>query len=73
MKHTIRATFLASCGLLALAQPTWAAAAEAAAESGAADAGNPIGNADDIVVSATRVNAETPITASVHTFQRHVK
>ncbi len=64
MKHTIRATFLASCGLLALAQPAWAAAAEAAA-----DAGNPIGNADDIVVSATRVNAETPITASVHTFQ----
>jgi len=69
MKHTIRATFLAGCGLLALAQPAWAAAAEAGAENSAADAGKPILNADDIIVTATRVNAETPITASVHTYQ----
>ncbi len=39
-----------------------------AAESAEAD-NSPIGNSDDIVVTATKVNAETPITASVHTFE----
>lgn len=39
-----------------------------AAPAAAAD-GDKIGNADDIVVTATKVNKETPITASVHTFE----
>jgi len=40
-------------------------AADASASSGKND--GPIGNADDIVVTATIVNESTPITASVHT------
>ncbi len=52
----------AACMLttVGVAAPTFAAAASDA---------DKIGNADDIVVTATKVNGETPITASVHTFE----
>ena len=69
----------ASVYALALVSPAHATAtvaasvttAEAASAAAATDeeARSKIGNADDIVVTATRVNAETPITSSVHTFQ----
>lgn len=39
------------------------------AEAMAADAASAIRNPDDIVVTATKVNGATPITASVHTFE----
>ncbi len=70
MNHTYRAAILASCGLLAVnGQASAATTAGAAADSRVADSTAPIANGDDIVVTATRVNAETPITASVHTTQ----
>ena len=70
MKLLFRSALLASCAAATFATPALADAASAeasAADSAAAE--RPIGNADDIVVTATQVNAETPITASVHTFQ----
>ena len=48
-----------SLATLALAMPAVAATAD--------DTGS--GNADDIVVTATKVNKSTPITASIHTFE----
>ena len=48
-----------SLATLALARPAVAATAD--------DTGS--GNADDIVVTATKVNKSTPITASIHTFE----
>ncbi len=54
---------------LTLAAPAFAADKPAApAESPKADSG-PIGNADDILVTGTKVNQSTPITASIHTFE----
>lgn len=70
MKLLFRSALLASCAAATFATPAFADAASAeasAADSAAAE--RPIGNADDIVVTATLVNAETPITASVRTFQ----
>ena len=63
----------ASLAVLACATPTWASstvttAADGTTTDAAADQ-KLIGNADDIVVSATLVNSETPITASVNTTQ----
>jgi iron complex outermembrane receptor protein len=64
---------VSSLCFLALAMPANAAsrAGAAAANSGDVDAANngPITNNDDIVVTATKVNQETPITASLHTFE----
>jgi iron complex outermembrane recepter protein len=48
--------------LLAAASRTFAAA-----NAGASAESNPVGNRDDIIVTATKVNQSTPITASVHT------
>jgi iron complex outermembrane receptor protein len=64
-----RAWLLASAASLAMcnAVPANAAGSDVAAESGA-DA-TQIANSDDIIVTATKVNNETPITASVHTFE----
>ena len=57
-----RAWLLAGAtSLAALALPAHAATAATAAATG------PIGNADDIIVTATKVNESTPITASVKT------
>ena len=57
-----RAWLLAGAtSLAALALPAHAATAATAAATG------PIGNADDIIVTATKVNEATPITASVKT------
>ena len=70
MKLLFRSALLASCAAATFATPAFADAASAeasAADSAAAE--RPISNADDIVVTATLVNAETPITASVRTFQ----
>jgi iron complex outermembrane receptor protein len=67
MKYILRSALLASCAAATFAPPAFAETA--AAEASAAGSEGPIGNSDDIVVTATRVNAETPITASVHTFQ----
>ena len=50
-------------GLASLAHAGDAPAAPAGAEEG------PIRNTDDIVVTATKVNQTSPITASVHTFE----
>ena len=59
---TTKTILLASAALgLLHAAPGYAAAAAAPDAS--------IRNNDDIVVTATRVNQETPITASVHTFE----
>ena len=53
----------------AAAVPFIAAAspAFAAADAGASAESAPMGNRDDIIVTATKVNQSTPITASVHT------
>ncbi len=45
------------------------ALAPAGAASAAAAETDKIGNTDDIIVTATKVNKETPITSSVHTYQ----
>jgi iron complex outermembrane recepter protein len=50
------------------ATPAGNAATDAAAAAGT-PADGPIRNTDDIVVTATKVNETTPITASVHTFE----
>ncbi len=58
--------------LLATAALTLLVAAPAVAAAPAADTDaqrTPIRNADDIIVTTTRVNAETPITSSVQTFE----
>lgn len=46
----------------------WLAAPAFAAAAAPVDT-NSLHNNDDIIVTATRINAETPITASVHTFE----
>ena len=58
---TMMTTLRAGAALTAILAAS--AAAAAAAE------GDAIRNTDDIVVTATRVNLETPITASIHTFE----
>ena len=68
---TTRLLLVSVAGLALLGAPAVAVAADdsaSAAADKAADSG-PITNSDDIVVTATRVNNETPITASVHTFE----
>ena len=63
---TTTARLLAGAALLAVS----GAAAAAGAPDAAADApATGIRNADDIIVTATKVNAETPITASIATFE----
>ena len=53
-----------------LAMPANASAiAGAAADNAAAADAAPIANSDDILVTATKVNTSTPITASIHTFE----
>jgi iron complex outermembrane receptor protein len=59
MKTNLRAS--AALGML-LASPAFAAAV-------ATPDASALRNNDDIVVTATKINAETPITASVHTFE----
>ena len=69
--HFSRTCLLAGAStvaLLALSAPAFAATS-ADAEAAAAAAADQIHNADDIVVTATKVNQSTPITASVHTFE----
>lgn len=61
-----RCWLLASAGILALGGALPAFAADAAADSSTT---TPITNSDDIVVTATKVNQATPITASIHTFE----
>ena len=64
-----RGWLLASAALIAAVAGTPARAADAASsDSGSADSA-PVANGDDIVVTATKVNSATPITASVHTFE----
>jgi iron complex outermembrane recepter protein len=77
MKMYTRTLLFASSAGLALAAPAHAATAAATADESVAPgtdgsntiADRPIGNSDDIIVTATRVNAQTPITASVNTTQ----
>ncbi len=67
--HFSRTCLLAGAStvaLLALSAPAFAATS---ADAEAAAAADQIHNADDIVVTATKVNQSTPITASVHTFE----
>ena len=52
---------------LGIAAPALAEDAPATAAPSAAGADNTVRNNDEIVVSATRVNKETPITSSLHT------
>ena len=54
-----------TAALAMLAMPASASAADADAPQGTGTAAN----TDDIVVTASKVNAATPITASVHTFE----
>ena len=58
------AAFVGTALALCLGAATQASAADTAADDAATA---PIRNNDDIVVTGTRVNKETPITASVHT------
>ena len=53
----------------ALAAMFWATSVVAAAVPAVPEAETPIRNTDDIVVTATKVNADTPITASIHTIE----
>jgi len=63
-------TAIALClGAVAPAFAADAPAPAAAAADDADDATNTIRNTDDIIVSGTKVNQATPITASVHTFE----
>jgi len=66
MKTTLRAG--AAIGVLMIATAAQSAAVPAVPAS-AVDAAAPIRNTDDIVVTATKVNKETPITSSVFTFE----
>ncbi len=63
-RAALTGTAIALC--LGAGLPAFAAAGTPAAD---ADAQNTIHNTDDIVVTATKVNQATPITASVHTFE----
>jgi iron complex outermembrane receptor protein len=61
MRIPLRGWLLASAACFVIATPAFAADDDTGAP------GAPIRNSDDIVVTATKVNKETPITASVHT------
>jgi iron complex outermembrane receptor protein len=65
--HFSRTCLLAGASTVALF--ALSAPAFAAASADAAAPADQIRNADDIVVTATKVNQSTPITASVHTFE----
>jgi len=64
-RAALTSTAIALC--LGAATPAFAAAPATPAPD--ADAQNTIQNPDDIIVTATKVNQATPITASVHTFE----
>ncbi|WP_206239649.1 TonB-dependent receptor [Novosphingobium terrae] len=67
-----RALLLGACAFtLSLGTTAYAATVPAAPAAPAAEdpAEGPIRNTDDILVTATKVNTSTPITASVHTFE----
>ena len=61
-RNFLRVALMAGAATLVYTSPALAA------ENTTADTG-PIGNGDDIVVVGTKVNKQTPITASVHTFE----
>lgn len=76
MIDLVRARLLAGSAVFAMvsfAAPALAAADQPAPADQSAPAGdagsNTIRNTDDIVVTGTRVNLSTPITASIHTFE----
>lgn len=70
MTHLQRRALLCAGTALAFGLSTLAhAATEPAASAPDTATDGPIRNTDDIVVTATKVNQTTPITASVHTFE----